>query len=68
MDPLTAALTLANSVVLLASDVWKATPPAMQAAEAAQWAQFTLNIGAFITSLQSQINAAVVAAGTVPKS
>lgn len=59
MDPLTAALNLATAALALATKVWDATPQAQQQAAASDWATFTHNIGAFITSVQGKINAAV---------
>jgi hypothetical protein len=57
MDPVTAALNLASQILAFASKIWDATPPAMQAANAANWAQFIHNIGDVLLSLQSKINA-----------
>lgn len=62
MDPLTAALNLANAALVFATKVWDATPPAQQQAAASDWAKFTHNIGGFIVSIQDKINAAVKAA------
>ena len=59
MDPLTAALNTANSALILATKVWDVTPLADQTAAAKDWANFTHNIGSFLTSIQDKINAAV---------
>lgn len=58
MDPLTAALNLANTALQLAVKVWDATPPDAQTRAAADWAKFTHNIGSFITAIQDRVNAA----------
>ena len=59
MDPLTAALNLANTVVNAMMKIWDATPAELQHTEAANYAKFFINIGDFIISLQGKINAAV---------
>jgi len=59
MDPLTAALNLANGVLAFATKVWEATPKDLQATSAGDWAKFTHNIGSFILGVQEKINAAV---------
>lgn len=60
MDPLTAALNLATAALALATKIWDATPPALQATSAGDWAISTHNVFAFLTSIQDKINAAVV--------
>jgi len=62
MDPLTAALNLANAALILATKVWDATPAAQQTAAAADWATFTHNIGSFIVFVQGKLDAVVKAA------
>lgn len=59
MDPLTAALNAVTAALTLASKVWDATPAAQQQAAAKDWADFTHNIGNFVTELQAKINASV---------
>jgi hypothetical protein len=61
MDPLTAALNAISVAITLASKVWDATPKEQQTVAAGDWAKFTHNIGAFLTSVQDKINAVAVA-------
>ena len=59
MDPLTAGLNLATTLLQLAGKVWDATPPELKAQSASDWAKFSHNIGAFLTGIQDKINAAI---------
>jgi hypothetical protein len=59
MDPLTAALQLANTALALATKVWDATPAPLQAQNASDWAKFTHGIGGFITTIQEKITGVV---------
>jgi hypothetical protein len=60
MDPLTAALNLANSLVALESKVWDKVPPDLQTTLAGDAAKFCHNIGSFFIGLQDKLNALVV--------
>lgn len=60
MDPITAGLTLANSIVILATKIWDATPDAAKATRADDMAQIAHNCSAFLQSVQAKINAVVV--------
>lgn len=59
MDPLTAALNLANGIVTLITKVFDATPDAQKAQGAGDIAKTLHNISAFLNSVQDKINAAV---------
>lgn len=59
MDPLTAALNLANTVSNGLIDIFKALPAAQQATVANDIVTPLHNVVAFLTSVQDKINAAV---------
>ena len=59
MDPITAALNVANRLLEFGEKVWDATPPDLQQKAAADWAQFNHNIASFVLGLQVKINAIV---------
>ncbi len=55
MDPLTAALNLAQAIVVLLGKVWEATPEADRAVAAKDLAQNLHQISAFMFSLQKSL-------------
>jgi hypothetical protein len=59
MDPLTAGLNLANSIVTLLTKVWDATPAAQQVTGAADVATTLHNMAEFLHSAQDKINGLV---------
>jgi hypothetical protein len=59
MDPVTAALNLANGVLIFVSKVWDAASPDVKTLRANDMLTFNHNIAAFVLSLQEHINAAV---------
>ena len=61
MDPLTASLNLATAALALATKIWDATPDALKAQSAGDWAKFIHNIAAVIIDIQVKINAAAAA-------
>lgn len=62
LDPVTAIVNLATQALSFGEKVFEATPQPLQAQAATDWATFTHNIGSFILSVQSKINAAVAPA------
>jgi hypothetical protein len=58
MDPLTASLNLATAALALATKIWDATPAALQAQSAGDWAKFIHGLSAFILDIQAKIDAA----------
>jgi len=60
LDPVTAALNLANALVAFESKVWDKVPPELQTQLAGDAAKFCHNIGTFFIGLQDKINALVV--------
>ncbi len=59
MDPLTAGLNLANTLLELAGKVFDATPADLKAQSAGDWAKFAHNISEFLLGIQAKINASV---------
>ncbi len=59
MDPVTAGLQLANSIVTLITKIWDATPETWKAERATDIAQTLHNCSEFLNSIQGKINAAV---------
>ncbi len=59
MDPLTLALTLANTVLQFSMKIYDDTPLATRQANADNWAKFCHNIGDFVLGLQGKINAGI---------
>ena len=59
MDPITAGLQLAKSIVDLITKIWDATPDPLKAERAGDIAKTLHNVSEFLTSIQEKINAAV---------
>lgn len=59
MDPVTAALDVAKSLIDLQALIFKAAPADLQAKVAGDSLTFLHNIGSFVLTLQDKINAAV---------
>lgn len=56
MDPVTAALNVANALIALEGKIFDAMPADQKAIIATDAAKFTHNIGTFVTSLQEKLN------------
>jgi hypothetical protein len=59
MDPMTAALNLANAIMALLTKVWDATPKDQQATSAGDVAKTLHNCSAFLQGVQEKINGLV---------
>lgn len=57
MDPVTAAMNAVTAALTLATKVWEATPPALQAQNAGDWAKFLHNTSEFFLLIQGKIMA-----------